>query len=180
MGLITTRRELAAAEARNINEAFRKYLAAKPTTRSAPFDFDWFLELHREMFGDVWEWAGVIRSHDTNIGPPHFAVREQLTALVDDLHAWSGYGHPVARQAVWLHHRGVKIRPFESGNGRWARLLANVWLKRHDEPIVAWPDEVPGTASRVRAEYLEAVRAADRLEYDALAGLHTRFREEPE
>jgi len=47
--LITTRRELAAAEARNINEAFLKYLAAKPTTRSAPFDFDWFLELHREI-----------------------------------------------------------------------------------------------------------------------------------
>jgi len=54
-GSITNRRELAAAEALNINRAFLKYLAAKPSSRSATFEFAWFLKLHREMFGEVWE-----------------------------------------------------------------------------------------------------------------------------
>ena len=178
-GAITTRRELADAEARNINKAFLKYLAARPDPRSAPFDYDWLLGLHREMFRDVWEWAGVIRTHDLNIGAAHFEIRERLAALVGDLEVWAEYKHPIEMQAVWLHHRAVWIHPFENGNGRWARLLANVWLKRHGEPITAWPDRVIGTASEVREEYLAAIRAADEQNFDALAALHARFREQP-
>jgi len=176
-GSITNRRELAAAEALNINKAFLKYLTSKPTSRSAPFDYEWFLELHREMFGDVWTWAGAVRTHDLNLGVSHHRIVEQLSALVGDLHSWTGFGHPVELQAVWLHHRAVRVHPFENGNGRWARLLANVWLKLHDEPIVAWPDELLGTASTIRDEYLAAIQAADRGDYAALDELHHRFAE---
>jgi fido (protein-threonine AMPylation protein) len=168
---------LAAAEARNISKAFLKYLAARPSFRSAPFDYPWFLKLHREMFGDVWTWAGGVRTHDLNIGVPHFQVLEQLAALVGDLHSWSGFGHALEIQAVWLHHWAVRIHPFENGNGRWARLLSNIWLKTHGEPIVAWPDRLLGVASEVRDEYLDAIRAADGGNHDLLAGLHRRFTE---
>lgn len=51
---ITTRSELNKVEAENIRKAVVKYLAAKPTPRMAPFDVAWVLQLHREMFGDVW------------------------------------------------------------------------------------------------------------------------------
>jgi Fic-DOC domain mobile mystery protein B len=174
-GSITNRGELAAAEARNINKAFLKYLATKPSERAAPFDFEWFLDLHREMFGEIWTWAGVVRTRDLNLGAPHHQVVERLAALVGDLHSWTGYGHSLEMQAVWLHHRSVEIHPFENGNGRWARLLANIWLKRHEEPIVFWPDQLLGAASAIRSEYLAAVQAADRGDYDALAELHRRF-----
>lgn len=176
-GSITNRRELAAVEALNINKAFLKYLGSRPSSRSAPFDFEWFLQLHQEMFGDVWKWAGKVRTHDLNIGVPHYQVIEQLAALADALHSWSGYGHPLEIQAVWLHHQAVQVHPFENGNGRWARLLANIWLKLHGEPIVVWPDELLGMESTVRDEYLEAVRSADRGSYDALTELHQRFRD---
>lgn len=176
-GSITNRRELAAAEAVNINRAFRKYLAARPSPRSARFDFEWFLQLHEEMFGDVWDWAGKTRPHDANIGVPHHQVIEHLAALVGDLHSWSAYGHALDIQAVWLHHKTVRIHPFENGNGRWARLLANIWLKLHGEPIVVWPDSLLGVESEVRDEYLAAIRAADRGDYDPLADLHRRFRD---
>ena len=55
---VTTRSELNKIEAENIRKAVVKYLAAKPSRRTAPFDLPWVLQLHREMFGDVWAWAG--------------------------------------------------------------------------------------------------------------------------
>jgi len=177
-GSITNRRELAAAEALNINKAFLKYLAARPSARSAPFDFEWFLQLHHEMFREVWAWAGRIRTHDLNIGVPHHRVIERLAALVGDLHSWSGFGHPLEIQAVWLHHQAVKIHPFENGNGRWARLLANIWLKLHGEPIVVWPDGSLDVESGIRDAYLAAIKAADRGHDQALIALHQRYRDD--
>jgi len=174
-GSITNRKELAAAEALAINKTFLRYLAARPSARSAPFDYEWLLRLHREMFGDIWTWAGIVRTHDVNIGVPHLQIVERLAALADDLHSWSGFGHTLETQAVWLHHKAVQIHPFENGNGRWARLLANIWLKLHREPIVAWPDNLLGAESEVRGEYLTAVRAADDGDYGGLSELHRRF-----
>jgi fido (protein-threonine AMPylation protein) len=129
------------------------------------------------MFGDVWTWAGVVRRRDLNIGVPHHQVVEPLAALVDRLHSWTGFGLSIELQGVWLHHEAARIHPFENGNGRWARLLANVWLKRHGEPIVAWPHDLLGAKSAVRDEYLAAIRAADRGAYDPLTELHRRFAE---
>lgn len=175
-GSIKNRRELAAAEAPNINKAILKYLALKPHRRSARFDYPWFLALHKEMFGDVWVWAGTHRTHDVNIGVQHLQIVEQLSALVKDLDSWTGFGHSIADQACWLHHKAVWIHPFQNGNGRWARLLSNIWEKLHDEPIVVWPDEVLGESSTVRAEYLAAIRRADAGDYSLLSELSGRFR----
>ncbi|MEN8148472.1 MAG: mobile mystery protein B [Planctomycetota bacterium] len=176
-GSVTNRKELAVVEAKNINKAFLKYLAARPSRRSAPFDYDWLLRLHDEMFGEVWEWAGVVRSEDLNLGVHHYQIRERLVALLGDLHSWSGFGTSIEEQAVLLHHKAVQIHPFQNGNGRWARLLSNLWLKLHGEPIVAWPDEVLGESSPVRDEYLDAIKAADRGDYEGLTELHRRFQE---
>ncbi len=175
---VTNRQELAAVEARNIADAFLKYLACRPSPRSAPFDYAWFLRLHVEMFGDVWAWAGVVRNHDLNIGVAHFQIVGQLAALVDDLASWSGFGHSLELQAVWLHHKAVWIHPFENGNGRWARLLANIWLKRHGERIVAWPVDSIDAKSAIRSEYIAALKAADGGNHAGLLALHRRFTED--
>lgn len=168
---------MAAAEALNVNRAFLKYLAARPSSRSAPFDSRWLLKLHGEMFGDVWTWAGQVRTHDLNLGVAHHHIVESLSALVADLHSWSGFDHPIEVQAVWLHHRAVQIHPFENGNGRWARLLSNIWLMLHERPIVAWPDRLLGETSEVRDEYLRAIQAADAGDDGRLTDLHRRFEE---
>jgi len=175
-GEIRDRRELAAAEARNINRAVRKYLVSRPSVRSARFDYTWALKLHREMFGEVWTWAGKPRTRDLNLGDPHHRIRERLAALIADLHSWSDYGHPIELQAVWLHHRAVQIHPFLNGNGRWSRLLANIWLRQNGAPIVEWPDGSLGEAGEARAEYIAAVKAADDGDYDPLLAFHRRHR----
>lgn len=174
---VRSRLDLAIAEARNIRSAVVKYLAAKPSRRSAPFDVPWLLTLHREMFGEVWEWAGQVRSRELNLGIAPHLIRDRLGALVGDLHSWSEFGHETGLQAVWLHHRAVSIHPFLNGNGRWSRLLANIWLRRHDAPLTMWPEDSIGGESPVREEYLAAIRSADEGDDSALMALHARFAE---
>src|SRR5258708_11461143 len=133
---ITSGQQLNLREAQNISRAVLKYLAAKPTRASARFDFSWSLKLHGEMFGDVWEWAGDTRKADSNIGVPWPQINQGLFDLLNDLEYWEQHSTiSLLEQAVNLHHRAVQIHPFENGNGRWSRMLANIWLKVHDHPI---------------------------------------------
>ncbi|MBN2211295.1 MAG: hypothetical protein JW709_07855, partial [Sedimentisphaerales bacterium] len=57
---VTTRSRLYEYEYRNTLKAIYKYLSGKPSRRMAPFTLAWALKLHKEMFGDVWAWAGKI------------------------------------------------------------------------------------------------------------------------
>jgi Fic-DOC domain mobile mystery protein B len=172
---IATRAELNRAEAENIRKAVVKYLAAKPSSRSAPFTHSWVKRLHKQMFGDVWKWAGEFRREDLNLGCNWHQIPLQLQALVDDLAFWEGQGDGPLMPAVRLHHRAVQIHPFLNGNGRWARMLANIWLKRHGHAITEWPEETIGTKSVVREEYIAAIRAADNGDEELLSELHRRF-----
>ena len=65
---IKSRRELHVAEAEAIRPVILKYLAARPSTRLAPFHYSWILALHGEMFAPVWTFAGKTRQRDLNIG----------------------------------------------------------------------------------------------------------------
>lgn len=172
---ISTRSELNAAEAENILKAAIKYLASRPSRRVAKFDVTWMLRLHREMFGEVWDWAGAIRKRDLNLGAPFYQVDQQLHGLAADLATWQEFGHDFVEQAARLHFRAVKIHPFLNGNGRWARMLANVLLKQNRSPIIEWPEGVIGTESLIRDEYLAAIKQADDGDEDALIALHRRF-----
>ena len=173
---VTNRMELSIVEAENIRKVFVKYLAGKPNRRIASFDFTWCLKLHKEMYGDVWQWAGVIRSRDgLNIGIPFYCIRDQLQGLLNDLMSWEDYGMDLLEQAARLHHRTVKIHPFENGNGRWARMLANIWLKLHGHVITSWPDNIIGDRSDIRAEYIATMIEADNGDYKPLTELLRRY-----
>jgi Fic-DOC domain mobile mystery protein B len=172
---INTRAELNEAEAENIRKAVVKYLAAKPSRRSAPFTLPWARRLHKQMFGDVWKWAGEFRQENLNLGCDWHQVPMQLQALLDDLVFWEAQRHALLEQAAWLHHRAVSIHPFPNGNGRWARMIANIWLKRHGHAITEWPEATIGSKSVVRDDYLAAIRAADLGDEGPLLALHHRF-----
>lgn len=173
---VTTRRQLFIVEARNISKAITKYLASLPSKRKAPFTLSWAYRLHREMFGDVWEWAGKRRTVDLNIGVSAHQIQHDLKNLLDDLAYWQENStYSIIEQATRLHHRAVLIHPFKNGNGRWARLLANIWLMRGRSAPVNWPEHHIQNASKIRKEYLDAIKAADQCDYTALLDLHVRF-----
>ena len=175
---IRTREQLYQAEFENIANAIYKYLSHKPSRRVAPFTLRWIKKLHEEMFSDVWSWAGLIRRAAKNIGPQLTAhqIEVELTNMLKDLSAWQAHDMELIEQAARLHHRAVYIHPFENGNGRWARLLANIYMKQQSAPVTRWPDQdISGGCSIIREQYLEAVRSADNHDLDPLIELHKKY-----
>jgi Fic-DOC domain mobile mystery protein B len=173
---VSTRAQLNEVEAENIRKAVVRYLAVRPTRRQAPFSLDWCYKLHRQMFGEVWRWAGKKRVAEVNIGVPAHRIDVDLHGLMQDLAYWrENAGMDLIEQAARLHHRAVQIHPFLNGNGRWARLLANIHLQVMDRPVTLWPEQTVGNASIIRLDYLNAVRAADSGDYEPLIALHRRF-----
>lgn len=169
---IATQRELNEHEAENIRKAMLKYMSARPSRRLARFDHDWLLQLHAEMFSDVWDWAGKLRRRELNIGSEPSRIGEDLHTLLEDLKVWRRSSMDLIEQGAILHHRAVRIHPFMNGNGRWARLLTNIWLKQNDGQAIIWPEATVGSASIVRNEYIAALKAADEHDLAPLVSLH--------
>lgn len=173
---VTTRAQLNDVEARNIRKAVMRYLVTKPSRRQAPFTLRWCYKLHRQMFGEVWQWAGHKRATELNLGVPPHRIDVDLKNLMDDLAFWRESGEmDLIEQVARLHHRTVAIHPFLNGNGRWSRLLANIFLKQSGNKLTIWPEETVGNASIIRDEYLAAVRSADAGDYAPLIALHQRY-----
>ena len=171
---IRTRGQLYAAEAENMRTAYVKYLSSRPATRLAPFDVAWLKKLHREMFGKVWKWAGTARSHDVNIGVGWTRIDAELLDLEQTVDFFRSSPMPLIEQATRLHHRSVAIHPFPNGNGRWGRLLANIWLKHNGAEPTAWPERL-NAENDVRNEYLIAMREADAGDIEHLLDIHRRY-----
>ncbi len=170
---VTTRRELNQLEAENIALPFAKYLVGRLSPDEAPFTFHWMMDLHKEMFGNVWAWAGSPRKCDLNLGCAWHLVEQQVWDLELTIPYWRQ--QEPFEQAARLHHRAVSIHPFLNGNGRWSRLLANIWLRLKGERSTEWPEPKLGDASSIRIEYIQAMKAADRLDYQPLIELHRTF-----
>ena len=174
---VKTIAQLNEAEFANINKAVVKYLSRRPTARMASFASAWMLRLHREMFGDVWSWAGEPRTVPLNIGVPAYRIVSDLEQLAGDVDYWRHHDGPdLIEQSALVHYRAVHIHPFLNGNGRWARLLANIWLRHHDHPLTMWPEQdMVAATSSIRREYIGALQEADRGDPSGLIELQRRF-----
>jgi Fic-DOC domain mobile mystery protein B len=171
---ITTRSKLDGIEAENIRKVALAYLAKRPTKKQAAFDFSWALKLHKQMFCDVWKFAGKLRTADVSIGLPWHQVETALDTLIKNLHVWNQARTPLIEQAAWLHHRAVQIHPFLDGNGRWARMMADIWLRQNRHEIVGWPSTL-NRRSPARAEYIQALKQADSGDLEPLINMHKQY-----
>jgi Fic-DOC domain mobile mystery protein B len=169
---VYTRDQLNAFEFENVNKAITKYLIRRPTDKMASFTYSWFLQVHREMLGEVWNWAGQIRHSNKTIGIDKAQIRDALKSLENDYHFWMQSGMNHEELSARLHHRLVWIHPFENGNGRWARLITNIHLKKYNLPLVEWPEKSFSDFSGIREKYLKALRDADNQSLQPLIALH--------
>lgn len=124
------------------------------------------------MFGQSWRWAGQYRSRDKSIGSDWRQIRMQVPALLADIaFQVEQQVDPVDRIAISFHHRLVSIHPFPNGNGRHARLIADVLIERLGlgAPRFSWGgSSSPIDASALRQHYIAALQQADRGNVSAL------------
>jgi Fic family protein len=116
-------------------------------------------EIHNEIFKDPWsEIAGKYRKENLKITeskhlPPHYsevpalmdAANQEFTEKLKKLHKVDGLLitksdateevlqsiDAIVTSAAWIHHTITYIHPFREGNGRTARLAANLLLERY-------------------------------------------------
>jgi fido (protein-threonine AMPylation protein) len=69
---------------------------------------------------------------------------------------------------VRFHHRLVQIHPFPIGNGRHARLMADVLVMRLQRPRFSWGRESLRDAGLMRRRYIAALQDADNHDLDPL------------
>lgn len=158
---ITTRGELDELEQANITQGLR-WLARQ--RRGDILDDAFVRRLHMRLFGDVWEWAGTYRSREKNIGIDPIQIGIQLRYLLDDARYWAENGtYDPLEAAARFHHRMVKIHLFPNGNGRHARIAADIYLKQYfKHPPIEWASGFDLQADNDRrAAYIVALRIAD-------------------
>ncbi|MGA2218671.1 MAG: mobile mystery protein B [Terracidiphilus sp.] len=155
---IAYRSELNAAEQANIMRAQSWALSRRRDLLSEKFVKD----LHRQMLGEVWRWAGKFRTSDRNIGVAHWEIPVALRILLDDTKAWIEYKtYPADEISVRFHHRLVQIHPFPNGNGRHSRLMADLLVMQLGGKRFSWGREGLGNAGTMRTRYIQALKAGD-------------------
>ncbi len=162
---ITTRGELNEAEASNILEARTWVSIKKRDVLSEKF----LLNLHQRMLNKVWRWAGTIRKSEKNIGVEPQEIEIKLRSLIDDVRYWIAHAtYPPDEIATRFHHRLVWIHIFPNGNGRHARMAANLLLESLGRPHFTWGSTTQTDLGETRRHYIEALRQADSHDYAAL------------
>jgi len=165
---VTTREELNRLEQENIVDAMQWLETARPKDILSEV---FLRKLHQRMFGRVWEWAGRFRASDKNIGVPRERIGVELRNLCEDTKAQIEHAsYPADEIACRFHHRLVWIHPFPNGNGRHARLITDLLLKKVlQRPPFTWGGMHGTPEGDIRAAYLDALRAADRGDFNRLA-----------
>jgi fido (protein-threonine AMPylation protein) len=96
-------------------------------------------ELHDRIYGDIWEWAGKLRTRELNIGvAPEQIAAELHNSLGTIRYRWEHTADWTAHQlGIAAHAETVRIHPFTDGNGRTTRLLADlVFLAAQDDQVM--------------------------------------------
>jgi len=166
---VKTQQDLNQVEAENILRATKKFLL-KPIKKPDQWFFIHMLRtMHQEMFDDVWEWAGKFRTNQTIPGIKPFLISESLKNLCHDVQYWSKFSCHLSliEQAARIHHRLVFIHPYPNGNGRFARLVADRFLKSWNYLWPNWPIDLDRDGEN-RQSYIMALKEADRGNYTPL------------
>ena len=162
---ITLRGELNEAEQENILLADAWAFSRKRDVRDEKF----LNTLHKRMYGNVWRWAGTYRKSQKNIGIEFYKIPTELRTLLDDCRYWiQNNTYPPDEIAARFHHRLVAIHCYPNGNGRHARLAADLLLVSLGRERFSWGSANLVDAGATRAAYAAALRAADKHDYGPL------------
>lgn len=168
---ISTQSELNLLEQENILRA-QSWLQKRKSKKEVLTD-DFVRKLHKQMFKDVWKWAGKYRASGKNIGIAWDKVPEEIRKLCEDTNYWiMEQTFPWNELGARFHHRLVFIHAFANGNGRHARMITDILLETHGQEAFTWGSK--GSAQNLadpsvaRKDYISALREADGQKFEDL------------
>lgn len=174
---VKAREQLNEAEADNILNASSKYFSKRK------FPSQWFHEkalrqIHCDMFEHVWDWAGVYYQGPLrNIGVKFFQIPVQVRELCQDVLFWLGNKADLTflEQSARIHFRLAQIHPFQNGNGRHARFIADLYLHSLFGQKPQWPERILLSENNSRKEYIQSLKRADQGDYSLLIHLTQKY-----
>ncbi|HRW58563.1 MAG TPA: mobile mystery protein B [Chlamydiales bacterium] len=166
---VTTLDDLNKVEAENISFAIEKYLLRTVALPDQWFNIFMLQKIHKDMFYNVWKWAGSFRSTQTSIGIKPYLITNSLRELCLDVSYWCSEGCELTlvEQAARIHHRLVWIHPYANGNGRFSRLIADRYLKSFNCSFPVWPIKLNEDGVS-RKQYIESLKEADGGNFEPL------------
>lgn len=166
---ISTRGELDEFEQQNIEDAIQWSLTRK--FKPAQILSESFIkDLHKKMYGRVWCWASEYRKTNKNIGVDKLEISIALRSLIDDAKYWLEHNvYEPDEFAIRFKHRLVSIHCFPNGNGRHSRMIADIIIEKiYNQPVFSWGGTRISEDTDIRAQYLKAIRNADKGDFDLL------------
>jgi Fic-DOC domain mobile mystery protein B len=160
---ITTREDLNEFEQNNIENAVQ-WSMKKIHPSGILFTEKFTKQLHKEMFGDVWKWAGAFRKSNKNIGVDKNIIGIELKKLLDDVVYWvENNTFQPDEKAIRFKHRLVSIHLFPNGNGRHSRLFADIIISHiYNKPVFTWGgDNSESSSADIRKMYIDSLKRAD-------------------
>ncbi len=166
---ITTYAELDEFEQHNIEHAMQ-WLIGRAFKAELVFSEAFVRLVHKQMFGEVWAWAGEFRKSNKNFGVDKWEIVTELRKLFDDANFWySNAVYPSDELAIRFKHRIVQIHCFPNGNGRHSRLMADIIAEKlFKQPVFTWGRKQPIAEQTIRDSYLKAMQLADSGDFSAL------------
>jgi Fic-DOC domain mobile mystery protein B len=164
---LTTLDELLLHEQRN-GMAARTW-AFNRRARHDPLTLPFLSALHQRLFRDIWRWAGQLRRRDHPDGARWPTIGIELNDLLGEARFWREraiYGPD--ELALRFHHRLLRIRAWEGGNGTHARLAADAVVVSLKRPPFSWGLRSNSPRESAREQYVAALRDADAGSFDSL------------
>lgn len=124
-------------------------------------DGRWLFDLHRQIYGDIWSWAGSQATRLRSIGIDPADIRPQLRVSLGNFqYRWEHDDNLSSRElGLLVHAETVRIHPFIDGNGRTTRLLGNLVFaaaQGPDGPLLQYDWNVD------KDPYIDGLRSYDR------------------
>jgi len=132
--------------------------------------------IHDIWLNNIYPWAGKYRQVNVSKGAFRFATAGQIPRLMEEFESGPlreftpcrfDSVEEIARALAVVHVELLLIHPFREGNGRAARLLANLMALQAGLP----PLDFSGLRGRKRKEYFMAIQAGLDREYKPMEGI---------
>lgn len=159
---VTHRSDLNEVEQDNILKGAAWARRKRGLSAKTILNIEFVTDLHKHMYGAVWTWAGQFRKTERNIGIAAYRIPQDLAAVLGDTLYWiENSTYPADEIAIRLHHRLVSVHPFPNGNGRHARLMADLMIEKLGGKPFSWGGGSLFNVGELRSQYVSALRAAD-------------------